>query len=557
MLLLLAGAGFGAAVAGVMAWSIARARLALAQAAGRASREAEVCALAARAEGIEPLERQLGELRAEIADLRRSSAAEESAARAAQVADAERMRALHAAELAQLRSAQSAELAQVRQTQAAELAQARATQASELTQLRDEHATQARQEREAQAAQLQRERDAHADALTRELGARRAAEARAAEALARLEEQREAAAARYRDLETAREQLKLEFQQLAAGILEAKSKRFDEAQQQQLGQLLTPLREQLGDFRRAVDQAYEKENNARVALQTRIDDLVRLNQTLGAEAQSLSRALTADNRAQGYWGELKLERLLESAGLEKGAQYLTQESFLDGEGDRYRPDAVLRLPENRDIVIDAKMVLLDYQRACEASAEDEREQHLARHAGALRAHVKQLGDKDYSRLTGVNAPDLVLLFVPVEGAFLEALRRDPQLYDFAFARKIILVGPSNLLASLRLVAQIWRTEAQNRNATVIASQAADLYDKFVGFAEDLAKVGEHLNRAVSTHQSAVSKLSLGKGNLVRRVERLRELGVAPSKRLPASLADASGMDDAVGDPPQITNSSSE
>ncbi len=378
--------------------------------------------------------------------------------------------------------------------------------------------------------------------------ARRVAEARSAELGARMDEQQRAFAQRYRDLETSREALKAEFQALAGEILEDKSRRFGEAQQTQLGQLLTPLREQLGDFRRAVVEGYEKENNARVALQTRIDDLVRLNQNLGREAQSLSRALTADNRSQGYWGELKLERLLESAGLEKGQQYVTQESFLDAEGDRYRPDAVLKLPEGKDIVIDAKMVLLDYQRACDASEAEEREQAMARHAGALRNHVRLLGEKDYSRLDGVNAPDLVLLFVPVEGAFLEALRRDATLYDYAFERKIILVGPSNLLASLRLVAQLWRTESQNRNAARIAGEAGKLYDKFVGFTEDMGKVGDALERAQAAHRQALGKLAQGKGNLVRRAEQLRELGVAPSKRLPESLldraADAAGEEEA-------------
>jgi DNA recombination protein RmuC len=397
-----------------------------------------------------------------------------------------------------------------------------------------------------------------ADALDRQLGAteselreareaRQTTEARAAELAARLDEQQQAFAQRYRDLEAARERLKSEFQALAGEVLEDKSKRFGEAQQTQLGQLLTPLREQLGDFRRAVNEAYEKENNARVALQTRIDDLVRLNQSLGREAQSLSRALTADNRAQGYWGELKLERLLESAGLEKGQQYLTQESFQSGDGDRYRPDALLRLPEGKDIVIDAKMVLLDYQRACDAVEADEREQHLARHVTALRNHVKQLGDKDYSRLEGINAPDLVLLFVPVEGAFLEALRRDVSLYEFAFERKIILVGPSNLLASLRLVAQLWRTESQNRNAARIAGEAGKLYDKFVGFIEDMGKVGDALDRAQAAHRAALGKLSQGKGNLVRRTEQLRELGVAPTKRLPAGMLDLSADASVEGD----------
>lgn len=376
--------------------------------------------------------------------------------------------------------------------------------------------------------------------------ARVSAEARAAGLEARLQEQSLAAEQRYRDLETSRERLKAEFQALAAEILEDKSKRFGEQNATQIGQLLNPLREQIDGFRKSVNEAYEKENNARVALQTRIDDLVRLNQTLGQEAQSLSRALSSDNRSQGYWGELKLERLLETAALEKGRDYFTQESYKDGEGDRYRPDAVLRLPEDKSIVIDAKMVLLDYQRACEAADEAEREAHFGRHVVALRNHVRQLGEKDYSRLEGLTSPELVLMFVPVEAAFLEALRRDPQLYGYAFERKIILVGPSNLLASLRLVAQMWRTEHQNANAKAISDRAAVLYDKFVGFSEDLLKVGDALKKAQELHGSALDKLSQGRGNLVRQAEMLRKLGVAPSKRLPTGLVVDDGSDEGEG-----------
>ena len=378
---------------------------------------------------------------------------------------------------------------------------------------------------------------------------REAAEARASALDARLQEQQQAAEQRYRDLEQARERLKAEFQALAADILEDKSKRFGEANAQQIGQLLTPLKEQIDGFRKVVTDSYEKENNSRVALQTRLDDLVQLNRSLGLEAQSLSRALSGDNRSQGYWGELKLERLLETAALEKGRDYLTQESFKDGDGDRYRPDAVLMLPEGKSIVIDAKMALLDYQRACETQDEAERELCLVRHVQALRGHVKQLGDKDYSRLEGLTSPELVLMFVPVEAAFLEALRRDPQLYAYAFDRKIILVGPSNLLASLKLVAQIWRTEHQNANAKAISSRAALLYDKFAGFAEDLGRVGEALRRASDLHGAAISKLSQGRGNLVRQAEMLRELGVSPSRRLPASLQDLSDPDDDDETPP--------
>ncbi len=356
-----------------------------------------------------------------------------------------------------------------------------------------------------------------------------------------------AAQQRYQDLESARERLKSEFQALAAEILEDKSRRFGEQNANQLGQLLNPLREQLVDFRKVVSDTYEKEGRERVTLQAELKQLLELNRQLSDEAGSLTRALTADNRTQGYWGELKLERLLESAGLEKGQQYLTQESFKDEAGDRYRPDALLLLPEDRHIVIDAKVVLLDYQRACATDIDDsERERFLGQHTAALKNHVRELGDKDYSRLQGLTSPDLVLMFVPVEAAFLEALRRDPALYDFAFSKKIILVGPSNLLASLRLVAQIWRTEAQTTNAKAIADRGAALYDKFVGFTEDLGRVGDHLERAQKAQHDAVRKLAQGPGNLVRQAEMLRDLGVAPSKRLPAALKDASLPDEGAG-----------
>src|SRR5690606_22293409 len=253
--------------------------------------------------------------------------------------------------------------------------------------------------------------------LERELADTRAAGDAAArqvaELTARMEEQQRAATGRFQELEGARERMKIEFQSLAADILEDKSKRFTERSNEQIGQLLNPLREQLGDFRKSVSDAYEKESGARIALQTEVRQLLELNRKLGDEANSLTRALTSDSRSQGYWGELKLERLLELAGLEKGREYLTQESFRDGDGDLYRPDAVLKLPGARDIVIDAKVALTDYQRACSTEDDDERERHMGQHVAALRRHVGQLGQKDYSRLQGLSAPDLVFMFVPV------------------------------------------------------------------------------------------------------------------------------------------------
>ena len=352
--------------------------------------------------------------------------------------------------------------------------------------------------------------------------------------------QAQAAAEKLQTLERAEQRLRETFQNLANQILDAKAERIREQNAEQLGHLLDPLRNQIGDFRKLVSESYEKESNARVALQTQVSQLADLNQKLSHEANSLARALTSETRTQGYWGELRLERLLETSGLAKGSEYVTQESFNDADGDRYRPDAIVRLPEGKDVIIDAKVSLNAYRESCDATDDATREQALARHASALRAHVRGLGDKNYAQLQGVNAPDLVLMFVPVEAAFLEALRRDAALYEDAYARKIVIVGPSNLLASLRLIAHLWRTDQQNRNARAIAERAAVLYEKFVGFVTDLSKVGKSLEDAQGQYRSALGKLSQGRGNLVRQAEMLRELGVTPSKQLPAALLDVAG-----------------
>lgn len=481
------------------------------------ARAGELAAEQARTDARAELERRLVEADAQAT--RRRGELQAEAAR--QLAATEEQLALARQDLEH----RGQTLAEVRQRLEAERAEtARLRQAGERL-LAERQALLARSERiPALESELQALRQGHA---------RQASEL--AEIRARAEEQQRAAAGRLRELEGAREQLKAEFQSLAGQILEDKSRQFAVHNQQQLGQLLNPLREQLGEFRKAVSEAYEKEGGARVELRTELRQLLELNQRLSQEANSLTRALTSDSRSQGYWGDLKLERLLEMAGLEKGREYLTQESFRDTDGDRYRPDAVLKLPGGRDIVIDAKVNLVDYQRACDSADAHERSRHLDRHVAAMRRHLQQLGDKDYSRLEGLDSPDLVFMFVPVEGAFLEGLRRDGSLYDDAFRRRIIAVGPGNLLASLRLVAQVWRTEEQNRNARLIAERAGALYDKFVGFIDDMGRLGDALDRAQRVHQAALGKLAHGRGNLVRRAEQLRQLGVSPGKQLPEGL----------------------
>jgi DNA recombination protein RmuC len=339
------------------------------------------------------------------------------------------------------------------------------------------------------------------------------------------------------------------FKTLSGELLDVQSRKFTQQNEAQLGTLLNPLRDQLGDFRKLVSESYEKENLARVALQTELKSelkqLFDLNHRLSDEANSLARALTTENRTQGYWGELRLERLLEASGLAKGSEYLTQETFTDADGDRYRPDAIVKLPEGKDIIIDAKVALVAYRESCEAVDDDGRQRALAQHVLAMRTHVRSLGEKDYASLPGVRAPDLVLMFVPVEAAFLEALRHDPALYEDAFARKIVMVGPSNLLASLRLIAHLWRTDQQTRNAELVFKRAAAMHDKFVGFVDDLEDVGIAIDRALKMQHSAMNKLVRGKGNLIRRADELRQLGAATAKQLPQKLLEEAddGTDD--------------
>lgn len=487
---LLAAAGIaGLVVGGLLLWLLSRRWLAEAREAGRASREAEVAMLAAQ----------------------RDAAGASAEAAQARIARYER------------------DWAQAEQNLRKLTAHA-ATQQAQAERLGQELADARHGRDDAQARLVE---------LTRTHAALEAGS----------QEQARAAAEKLQLLEQAEQRLRESFQNLANQILDAKAERMREQNTEQLGHLLDPLRTQIGDFRRLVSESYEKENNARVALQTQVAQLFDLNQKLSHEANSLARALTTENRTQGYWGELRLERLLETSGLARGSEYVTQESFVDADGDRYRPDAIVRLPEGKDVVIDAKVALTAYRESCDAADEAGREQALTRHVAAMRAHVRGLGDKNYAQLQGVSAPDLVLMFVPVEAAFLEALRRDAALYEDAYARRIVIVGPSNLLASLRLIAHLWRTDQQNRNARAIAERAATLYDKFVGFVADLNKVGKSLDDAQGQYRQALGKLSQGRGNLVRQAEMLRELGVSPSKQLPPALLDGAD-DDADDEPPQ-------
>ena len=353
-----------------------------------------------------------------------------------------------------------------------------------------------------------------------------------------LEAERRAAHDKLALLAEAREALSHQFKSLANDILEEKSRRFAEQNQQSLGQLLDPLRSRLADFQGRVEQFYDAEGKQRSALAQQVHQLLQLNQALSEDAKNLTQALKGSTKAQGNWGELILERVLESAGLRKGFEYDVQENHLRADGSRAQPDVVIQLPENRHLVIDAKASLLAYEEWAHADDEAVRAGAQRRHLDSVRQHIKGLAERNYQQLYALQSLDFVLMFVPIEPAFMLAVTADNQLYSDAWNRNVLLVSPSTLLFVLRTVAHLWRQEAQTRNAQEIAQRGADLYDHLTAFVEELEKVGKNLGQAQDAYQKAFNKLSKNRGNVIRRAEMLKELGIKPAKALPPALVEA-------------------
>jgi DNA recombination protein RmuC len=373
---------------------------------------------------------------------------------------------------------------------------------------------------------------------------RRRAEEIAAEAsrlAAVLERERQSAAEKLELLEGARESLAAEFRRLAAQIVEERSARFAAESKERLGEMLDPLRAQIGEFKKKVEDVYDKESQSRASLLQEIRHLKDLNQQIGADAVNLTRALKGDAKVRGNWGELVLERVLEQSGLVNGREYETQVRLHErcgGVQGRY-PDVVVHLPEGRDVVVDSKVSLNAFVEYTAAEAEEERRAALRRHVDSVRAHVKGLSEKSYDDLAGLASLDFVVMFVPNEPALIAAVANDPALYDDAFARRIAIVGPSTLLLTLRIVASIWRAEHQSRHAIEIAERGQLLYDKLVGFVEDLRNVGKQLDDARAAYDAAEGKLVTGTGNLVGQAKKLMELGVKAKKQMPKELSDRS------------------
>jgi DNA recombination protein RmuC len=356
---------------------------------------------------------------------------------------------------------------------------------------------------------------------------------------AALDSERKQGLGRIESLNEAKEALTSQFKNLANEILEDKSKRFTEQNVASLDALLKPLQTKLSEFKEQVNTSYGNEARERFALKSEIERLANLNLRMSDETRSLTQALKGDSKVQGNWGELVLESILESSGLRKGEEYLVQDSHTQIDGSRLQPDVVVKLPEGRSLVVDSKVSITAYSHHAEATDPIVSEQELAAHIQSLRQHIQGLSSKNYSSLYGIGSVDFVLMFVPIEPAFLLALKTAPNLYQEALAKNIVLVCPSTLMATLRTVAHLWRQDHQNRNALEIAKQCGTLYDKFVGFVDDLEKLGQRLDQAQTSYHDAFNKLKSGKGNLIRSAEKVRELGVKPSKNLSPLLIESS------------------
>jgi DNA recombination protein RmuC len=411
----------------------------------------------------------------------------------------------------------------------AEISEIKADQQAELAALRRETDL-LQQERQIarEAAQAWASQRAQQEGEIRRLDAQRAALS------AELKEQQDSHQQRLSDLQGSRDELRAQFAELAGKIFDEREQRFAETSQQQLGQLLDPLKERIQSFEKRVEESYQQEARERFSLGKELERLQQLNQRLGDEATNLTRALKGQ-KTQGNWGELVLERVLEHAGLEKGREYQTQVSLKSADGERFQPDVLIQLPGDKQVVVDAKVSLTAYQQFIAADDEPARQQALKQHVLSLRSHLKGLSLKDYQRLEGLHSLDFVLLFVPIEAAFAAALQADPGLFQEAFDQHIVIVSPTTLLATLRVIDSLWRQERQSQNAREIAERAGALYDKFVAFIQDLDEMGARLQQLDKAYAGARNKLYEGRGNIISRVENLKLLGARASKSLPADL----------------------
>jgi DNA recombination protein RmuC len=338
-------------------------------------------------------------------------------------------------------------------------------------------------------------------------------------------------------IEESEKKLHLAFKNLANEILEEKTQKFTEQNRTKLEEILKPLGDKILSFEKKVEEAYHKESNERFSLVKEIKTLAELNQQISQEANNLTQALKGQAKTRGNWGEIILESILEKSGLVKDREYFVQQSFTNAEGRRLQPDVIVSYPGERSVIIDSKVSLNAYERYSSAEIKEEQDLALREHLQAIRNHVNDLASKNYQDLYEIKSLDFVMMFLPIEPAYMIAVQNDPNLWNFAYERRILLISPTNLIASLKMIANLWRVEYQNKNALEISRQSGELFNKFKGFVDDLEDIGKKINATQVTYEAAMNKLATGKGNLIRRAETIREMGVKTEKKLPQTLLD--------------------
>lgn len=349
------------------------------------------------------------------------------------------------------------------------------------------------------------------------------------------------------ELEQLQEKFTREFENLANRILEEKSRKFTDQNRQNLDTILSPLKEKISEFEKRVNDVYVSETRERAALAEQLKNLHELNKQMTEEANNLTRALKGDTKTQGSWGEYILESILEKSGLVKGREFMIQETIKSDDGANLRPDVIVKLPDEKSMIIDSKVSLTAYESYCSQDDKTLREKSLAEHINSIRRHMKGLSPKDYQNLYGIQSLDFVLMFIPIEPAFALAVQNDQSLFYDAFERNIVIVSPSTLLATLRTISSIWRQEKQNRNALEIAKKGGELYDKLAAFVDDLIKVGKQMDDSKKTYEEAMKKLADGRGNIITRAENLKIMGAKATKaidqRIVERASDENGSED--------------